>query len=496
MKDLPLLRCVVILICLLVGCDKPVVRPPSKPVGGATTATDQPSLTRTQATAAILHRTAQTSPADIREESSDLQDAIKQNSLERVTAILARSPALAEGGTGESPLRIAAAQGHVEICRLLIEKYHVDVNDFERGTGYPIIEGALPFPAVVRLLVKNGADLKTRITWRGGRSGVWIIGDDATVLHYAAQTGIPETIDVLIDNGVDIFATAHDIFDKNSEQTALEVAAFFGKADNARAIVRRTEFGRANGELRQTVLDKCLLEGVCESPLADYASRPELVKVLLEKGADPNASSKGVSAVKLAASRMHPSGAPISQIRRVVELLQEKGAAVDLFSAVAIGDEKLTRQLLKNIPETANALGPDGYPALHFAVNMDYGNIITALLEANVDLKLRNKSDQQGSPGQTALHCAAWWGRHAIAKQLIEAGADVNALDDRGSTPLHEAVSMSNADLVRLLLKSGANPDIRDAAGKLPREVERFPQSEKHQELDRAFEEFGAKRTK
>ena len=84
---------------------------------------------------------------------------------------------------------------------------------------------------------------------------MWIIGDDATALHYAASDGVPETITMLLDAGVDPFATARDLFGKNSKQTALEVAAYFGKADNARAIVGYPKFATGDRELRQTVLD-------------------------------------------------------------------------------------------------------------------------------------------------------------------------------------------------------------------------------------------------
>ena len=60
---------------------------------------------------------------------------------------------------------------------------------------------------------------------------MWLRGlsvDDATILHYAADTGVPETITMLIDSGVDLFATDHDPIDEKPKQTALEVAAALG----------------------------------------------------------------------------------------------------------------------------------------------------------------------------------------------------------------------------------------------------------------------------
>ncbi len=191
----------------------------------------------------------------------DILTAIHLDDLERVKEIVKKSPAYANEFQRQSPLRTAALLGRLEICRYLIDKHHVDVDDFERGMGYPIIKGALAHPRVVELLIKSGANLKTRITWRGGRSGPWIIGDDATALHYAAADGVPETITLLLDNGVDIFATAHEPFDTNRQQTALDLAALFGKVDNAIAIVSHPNFDRADRQLRQRSLDKSLCIG-------------------------------------------------------------------------------------------------------------------------------------------------------------------------------------------------------------------------------------------
>ena len=60
-----------------------------------------------------------------------------------------------------------------------------------------------------------------------------------------------------------------------------------------------------------------------------------------------------------------------------------------------------------------------------------------------------------------------------MAKQLLEAGADVNAVDRFGATPLMDPVLSKDMDFVKLLLENGADPKIKDVNGQSPYDVGR-----------------------
>jgi ankyrin repeat protein len=68
--------------------------------------------------------------------------------------------------------------------------------------------------------------------------------------------------------------------------------------------------------------------------------------------------------------------------------------------------------------------------------------------------------------GSTALHHAAGFGTLDTMTLLLERGADVNAKNRRGSTPLHWAVH--DEAKVRLLLSRGAAIDVRQNEGRTP----------------------------
>jgi ankyrin repeat protein len=422
----------------------------------------------------------------------DLISAVRLGQTQTVKKIVNRNPAAASGKKIDSnTLREAANWGRLEICRFLVEEHKADVNDFEGGFGYPIIKGALKYPKIVRYLIEQGADLETRITWQGGRTGVWIIGDDATVLHHAACDGVPETIRILLDAGVDPFASAHDVFDMEDKQTALEVAAYFGKTNNAIAILEHPKFKDATGPIRQQVLDRSLAIGSFSSWLAFEAQdRSELLDALITHGADVKVNGENHSPIQIAVGGIHPNNeAKNESIKKMVSVLRKHGAELDVFSAVAVGDFDALAELLEKDPKSSSSVSSEGYPALHMAIQMNYPKAVKMLLEAGCDVDIRSKSESIGWKGETPLLCAAFWGRDEIAKVLVSSGADVNAKAAKDVTPLHEAVRMGHVDIAKLLLEHGANKQAKDLKGETPLEWARTPASA--EEFKKVFSKFG-----
>lgn len=62
--------------------------------------------------------------------------------------------------------------------------------------------------------------------------------------------------------------------------------------------------------------------------------------------------------------------------------------------------------------------------------------------------------------------CVVSHGHRDTVKLLLEVGADINAVDIDGWTPLMFAVRDGTIDIVRLLIQSGANTDITDRLAK------------------------------
>ncbi|MFT3881675.1 MAG: ankyrin repeat domain-containing protein [Gemmatales bacterium] len=87
--------------------------------------------------------------------------------------------------------------------------------------------------------------------------------------------------------------------------------------------------------------------------------------------------------------------------------------------------------------------------------------MVIALLKAGCDVNIGNHSNHTIGD-DTPLHAAAFWGQYDIARLLIDAGANVNAVYANShntsikSTPLSEAKRLSNHKVAQLLIEKGA----------------------------------------
>lgn len=87
------------------------------------------------------------------------------------------------------------------------------------------------------------------------------------------------------------------------------------------------------------------------------------------------------------------------------------------------------------------------------------------------DVPREIRLDTRASDGDTPLHVFAWRKDEAVARLLIAAGADPNAIGDMGETPLHVAVRQGMPELADALLAAGASPDIVSEFEETPREM-------------------------
>ncbi|CAL7951857.1 unnamed protein product [Xylocopa violacea] len=207
-------------------------------------------------------------------------------------------------------------------------------------------------------------------------------------------------------------------------RTAIE----HGRTDIIRSLLDACENGNtAEGITKEKILNQPLLQEGTFLSYASKANQPDIVRTLLSCGANPAVqNTNGHNAVDVASSDI---------IRRtyIEELLRATAAS------------EVDRVL--------------------------------QLLDAGLNV---NSWDSHGSKN-TPLHWAACYGNKDIVICLIDRGADVNAVNGCGATPLHDAVNRGDVAICQELLQAGANPLVRATkgtfAGKTPYDLSRGKQS-------------------
>ena len=137
----------------------------------------------------------------------------------------------------------------------------------------------------------------------------------------------------------------------------------------------------------------------------------------------------------------------------IADALLEAKPELDVFDAAAAGDVDRLTELLDGDPDLTGAWSEDGYTPLHFAAFFDRGKAVRLLLDRGADVGAVSKNDMQVQP----LHSAVAANSRDVAAALLTAGADPNAKQQGGFTPLMAAEEKEEeGDMVRLLMDHGA----------------------------------------
>jgi ankyrin repeat protein len=193
-----------------------------------------------------------------------------------------------------------------------------------------------------------------------------------------------------------------------------------------------------------------------------------MIALLLDHGADPSLERDGMTAIARAARGGRSD---------VLELFEQRGIAValrgvdHLIAACARGDAASARAIADREPDLAGQLRDLGGELLaRFAGT---GNLsgVRQLLDLGVPVAAPfvPGDGYWGIPaGSLAIHVAAWRGRSAVVRLLLERGSPVDVADTHGRTPLALAVracvdsywtELRTPESVEALIAAGASAD-------------------------------------
>ena len=283
---------------------------------------------------------------------------------------------------------------------------------------------------VRRLLAEDG-----RLANSSGfiRTSLW--GADALALHVAVMHGRKDIVDLLLAHGADINARddryffnalihAIDLADFMPEYAALDMVDFSLERGAERDIWACAWLGDRAGVEAWLDQNPALVNEIGPGPstLLSFCRDVNSIQFYLDYGADP--------LVRFERSGKYGMTTPLRDIAYrgnyacARHLLAHLGWEVDIFWASIMGD--LAQ--------------------------------VTALLAADATrASAATAADDVLGGGLSPLHLAAQAGHVDVMEALLEAGAGINAVDARGYTPLHFAISFGPRELLDPL------PDLKAA---------------------------------
>ena len=424
----------------------------------------------------------------------------------------------------------AASSGHLDICKLLV-KEGIDVNAKDKDGITALMEASIMGHAkIVEFLLDSGAELDatansevTALWLASGEGRVPVMkillkkGADATntrvdgitALMTASVGGHVEAVQLLLENGADPTAADGDGL------TPLMNAAENGTVPVLKLLVEAAKDPVA-------YLNSVSSTGFNALIIAAAHGHVPAIEYLLEAGADVNVTpDNGVTPLMYAAASGHidamkvliEKGKVDINVRHsnggtafmeactggfldAMKLLMENGALIDftdtdgvtpLMAVASLGNLEAQTLILETLKKTMNEqelkdhinmLSFSGGSSVMFAAAsghtnctkqlMEYGADINAIAQATPDyLEKVKKQMEDGTYPEpephvdrvTALHVAAQGGHLDCVNVLLEAGADVTVLDEEKRSALQLAVKNNHGDTAIALVKAGADPN-------------------------------------
>ena len=209
-----------------------------------------------------------------------------------------------------------------------------------------------------------------------------------------------------------------------------------------------------------------------------FSESVEVVKFLIDNGADVNLKNNGGMTALMSASDVS---------HELIELLIKSGARVNevddngksalMYAIISSSDIEVVKFLIDN-GANVNLKSNDGETALMNAYIRGNKELVELLINSGADVNLID-FNLKDNYGRTKLMEASKIGNKEAVELLINAGARVNEIDNDGNTALFYACRLRDytifdkkcLKLVKFLIDNGANVNIKNNVGQTPLSV-------------------------
>lgn len=137
---------------------------------------------------------------------------------------------------------------------------------------------------------------------------------------------------------------------------------------------------------------------------------------------------------------------------QIVQAILKYINTISIHEACAVGLKDHVQMMVDYKNDVVNELSSNGFTALGIATHFEKEDIVRILLAHHADPNIPSNNYNV-----YPLHTALLANNTAIAKMLIESGAEINTLSSENLSSLHLAAQNGNIELIILLLEEGAD---------------------------------------
>ena len=336
-----------------------------------------------------------------------------------------------------TPLHWSAGYGQRDVVAELLESGAVQIPNSEGWT--PLMWAAeMGHDGVVNLLLSHDYSELDRKELRLGRSALML----------AVERDQKVVAKTLLLNGA-------KQEENNSGATPLMVAAKYGYEDVVKVLLNfdKSKINEKMPTTSSTALSLAVLGG-----------HHSVVRILLNSGALQIKDRLGWTPLMWASQEGYDTIVRelLTYDASQLNTNSTKEGVTALGIAVDHGRLLVVRTLLEK--GAKQSIDDEGYTPLMVAAKKQHDNISRLLLTHNIELLDRK------SPivGETALHTLSITGKEELVRTMIKNGANVDVQERNGNTPLLAACQEGYHGIVKTLLDAGANPNICDFDGLSP----------------------------
>jgi len=386
--------------------------------------------------------------------------AVRANDTETVQLLLrAGANAKAANRYGVTPLSLAAVNGNAGLMEALI-KAGADPN-----TATPEGETVLMTAArtgnadAVKVLTRHGANVNAREKWQ-----------EQTALMWAASENNAAAINALVEAGADmnVHSKVWDFPEYRYETNGMAVFQLPRGGWTALMFAARQNAKDGAAMLADLKADLNAVDGDGTTALqfAIINIHYDLAALLLRKGADPNIQdSTGMTALYAAVDMRSPAGMMTRPNPKFPN--QEELDATGMVKVLLERGVNPNMALKKPIIGRHNnlvgdtSLGEGATPLARAAKTNDL-RIMQLLLDGGADPTITLKDRTTTAMIASSLDSI---------KLLVEHGVDVNAFNTNGQTILHNAAGRGANPIIQYVAGKGAKLDKKDKQGRTPLDI-------------------------